>query len=65
MLRYAMYFRFMNDVIFAHNGTRAGMSTLLLRVTSLRRRAQANTFAVSYCLRRVLNIGAGRRERIC
>jgi len=55
MLRYAMYFRLCG---WRHNG---GVSILLQRVTSLRRRAQANAPAASYWLRRVLDDG-GRRD---
>ena len=52
---------FVDDVVFTHNGPDRGMSTPLQRVTSLRRRAQANTPAASYWLRCVLDDG-GRRD---
>jgi len=52
-LRYVMHFRFMDDELFAHNGQYGGLSISLRRVTSLRRRAQANAPAVSYWLCRL------------
>ena len=52
---------FMGDVIFSHNRPYGGMSMPLQRVTSLRRRAQANAAAASYWLRRVLD-GGGCRD---
>jgi len=45
-LRYLMYFRFTDDVIFVHNGPFGGVSITLQRATSLRRR----TFAALYCM---------------
>ena len=52
---------FTDDVMFAHNGPYGGMSISLQRVISLRRRAQVNAAAVSYCLRilmhSVLDVG--------
>jgi len=57
VLRHVMYFRFMDDAVMAHDGRRVGMSTPLQRVTSLRRRAQANAPVV---IIRVLNDGGGR-----
>ena len=60
----------MDNVMFACNGPRGGMSIPLQRVTSLRLHAQANVPAVSYCKRPVLDDGtrhraggAGRRGR--
>jgi len=53
----------MDSIISARNGPYGGMSTPLRRVTSLRRRAQANAAAASYWLRRVLDDG-GRRDYI-
>ena len=50
-----------DDVKFAHNGPYGGMSIALQRVTSLRRRAQANAPAASYWLPRILDDG-GRRD---
>jgi len=41
----------MDDVIFADNGPREGMSISLQRVASLRRRAQALATAASHWLR--------------
>ena len=52
---------FMDSIISARNGPYGGMSTPLRRVTSLRRRAQANAAAASYWLRRVSDDG-GRRD---
>ena len=52
---------FMDDVTIGHNGPRAGVSIPLQRVTSLRRRVQANAAAASYRLRRVLG-ACGRRD---
>jgi len=51
----------MDDVIFARNGPDGGMSTPLLRVTSMRRRAQADAPAASYWSRRFLD-GGRRRD---
>jgi len=45
-LRYLMYFRFTDDVIFVHNGPFGGVSITLQRATSLRSR----TFAALYCM---------------
>ena len=42
---------FMDDVIFAHSEPDGGISISLQRVTSLRRRVQANAPAASYWLR--------------
>jgi len=53
-LRYVMYFRFMDDIVFAHRGPHGSMSIMLQRVTSLNRRAQANALAALYWLHRVL-----------
>jgi len=46
-LRYVMYFRFIRDVISAHNGPYEGMSVSLQPVMLLRRRTQANAPACS------------------
>jgi len=51
---------FMDDVI-CNNGSHESISIPLQRVTSLRRRAQANAPAASYWLRRVIDDG-GRRD---
>ena len=47
-LRHARYFRFMDDVIFAHDWPYERMRMPLQRVTSLRRRTQADAPAASY-----------------
>jgi len=53
----------MYDVIFAYNGLYGGVSVPLQQVTSLRRRAQANAPAASYCLRRsCTKVGAEARR---
>ena len=50
----------MDDVIFIHDAPYGGMLVPLQRLTSLRRRAQANGPAASYRLRRVLDDGERR-----
>ena len=60
MLRYVLP-AFSNDVMFSDNGPRGGTSIPLQRVTSLRRRAQANAPAASYRLSFVLE-NDGRRD---
>ena len=52
---------FVDDVMFARNGPRGGMSIPLQRVTSLRLHAQANIPAVPYCKRPVLDDGTRHR----
>jgi len=59
VLRYI--FRSSDDVTSAHSGPYGGRSIPLQRVTSLRRRAQANAPAASYWLRRVLNDADSRQ----
>jgi len=55
VLRYVIYFRFMDDIIFAHNGHYGGMCMSLQRVALLCRHAQANAPAASYWFRLVLD----------
>jgi len=55
---------FVNDVIFAHNGAYRRVSIPLQRVTSLRRRAQANASAASHRLRRVQSTAAAETKRV-
>ena len=47
-----MYFRFVDDVVFAHSRTRGdSVDAVARRVISMRLRAQANAAAASYWLR--------------
>ena len=57
---YVIYSRFCK---WRHNGPHGRMPTLLQRVTSLRRRAQASAPAASYWLRRFLDDGGPRLGR--